>query len=197
MSSQEHESAVPAAAPPSLDEGLVIAPLDTVLPSSDMASLPPLDDDEWDPEALLDALVSDIAFLSTVATSSVNGPAAAPNSRSKRTKRNTRPKRNYDPNRARSKKLQELRRLRAEVDDLELKLQQLGANCGAVGCPLEHENGHCSNEKLPKVWQDICARQLERRLKVELENSRLRDKCRAQFKLAKSVEKLMFRRLSL
>ncbi|KAG6595748.1 M96 mating-specific protein family [Phytophthora cinnamomi] len=50
---------------------------------------------------------------------------------------------------------------------------------------------------MPKVWQDICARQLERRLKVELENSRLRDKCRAQFKLAKSVEKLLFRRLSL
>ncbi|KAG6615051.1 M96 mating-specific protein family [Phytophthora cinnamomi] len=162
-----------------------------------MASLPPLDDDEWDPEPLLDALVSDIAFVGTVATSSVNGPAAAPNSRSKRTKRSTRPKRNYDPNRARSKKLQELRRLRAEVDDLELKLQQLQTNHSAVSSPLEHENGHPSNVELRKVWQDICARQLERRLKVELENSRLRDKCRAQFKLAKSVEKLLFRRLSL
>ncbi|KAG6622930.1 M96 mating-specific protein family [Phytophthora cinnamomi] len=159
-----------------------------------MASLPPLDDDEWDPEALLDALVCDIAFLGTIATSSVNGSAATPNSQPKRTKRNTRPKRNYDPNKARSKKLCELRRLRAEVDDLELKLQQLQTNRSAVSCPLEHENGHPSNVELPKVWQDICARQLERRLKVELENSRLRDKCRAQIKLAKSVEKLLFRR---
>ncbi|KAG6615079.1 M96 mating-specific protein family [Phytophthora cinnamomi] len=197
MSSQEHESAVPAAAPPSLDEGPAIASPGTVPPSSDMASLPPLDDEEWDPKALLDALVSDIAFVATLATSSANGPAAAPNSQPKRTKRSTRPKRNYDPNKARTEKLCELRRLRAEADGLELKLQKLQTNRSAVSCPLEHENGHPSNVELPKVWQDICARQLERRLKVELENSRLRDKCRAQFKLAKSVEKLLFRRLSL
>ncbi|KAL3672767.1 hypothetical protein V7S43_002059 [Phytophthora oleae] len=109
-------------------------------------------------------------------------------------------KRNYDPNKARSERLHELQRLRVEATDLELKLEQLKMEQNGPNCSLEHETpGHAQeeNNKLPAVWEEICPRQLERRLRAEQENCRLKKKYRGGAKIIRSFEKLLFKRFSL
>ncbi|KAE9282050.1 hypothetical protein PF008_g27736 [Phytophthora fragariae] len=174
-----------------------------------IVALASLDDDEWDPDALLEALDVDIGDFGLALDTCVDSdaiPSATScaasgfcplQSEKIQIKPTTKVKRNYDPNKARSEQLRELRRLRTEADALQLQLQQLQTKRAASNCSVEHQTGHHSDAGLPKVWQDICARQLERRLKAEQENSRLRSKCRTELKMAKSVEKLLFKRLSL
>lgn len=50
---------------------------------------------------------------------------------------------------------------------------------------------------VPKVWQDMCARQLEQRIKAERENIRLKLILEGQIKIAKSMEKLLKKRETL
>ncbi|KAG4057927.1 hypothetical protein JG687_00001113 [Phytophthora cactorum] len=102
-------------------------------------------------------------------------------------------KRNYDPNKARSEQLRELQRLRVESTDLELRLQQLQTRHNR-SLPFHSEE---EDIDLPAVWEDICARQLERRLRAEQENCRLKSKYEADMKLVKSIEKLLFKRWTL
>jgi hypothetical protein len=50
---------------------------------------------------------------------------------------------------------------------------------------------------VPKVWEDMCARQLEQRIKAERENIRLKLILEGQIKIAKSMEKLLKKRETL
>lgn len=50
---------------------------------------------------------------------------------------------------------------------------------------------------VPKVWEDMCARQLEQRVKAERENIRLKLILEGQIKIAKSMEKLLKKRETL
>lgn len=44
---------------------------------------------------------------------------------------------------------------------------------------------------LPSVWKELCLRQLQRRVKAERENARLKRELESQIKVAKSMEKLL------
>lgn len=46
----------------------------------------------------------------------------------------------------------------------------------------------------PRMWEDICALQLEQRDKAERENVRLKHVLEGQIKIAKSMDKLLFKR---
>ncbi|OWZ15245.1 hypothetical protein PHMEG_00011152 [Phytophthora megakarya] len=160
----------------------------TSLPSSLDSPLSLLDD--LSPRAfsqLLDDITGDV------------GPAAPPSiddaMDSTRQSSHKQPKkRNYDPNKARSEQRRELQRLRVEVGDLELKREQLEAGRGNGSCPKRNLERDAA---LPLVWEAICARQFERRLKAEQENKRLRKRHKAELKLIRGIEKLLYRRLSL
>ncbi|ETP10513.1 hypothetical protein F441_13878 [Phytophthora nicotianae CJ01A1] len=102
-------------------------------------------------------------------------------------------KRNYDPNKARSAQLRELQRLRVEATDLEFKLQQLQARYNR-SLPLHAQD---EDDDFPAVWEEICVRQLERRLKAEQENDRLKTKYETEMKMVRNIEKLLFKRWSL
>ncbi|KAK1939892.1 hypothetical protein P3T76_008215 [Phytophthora citrophthora] len=103
-------------------------------------------------------------------------------------------KRNYDPNKARSERLHELRRLRLEATGLEQKLQQLKMGQNDPNSSLQQKN---PSDFVPAVWEEICARQFERRLRAEQENCRLKKKYRVETKMIQSIEKLLFKRFSL
>jgi hypothetical protein len=156
-----------------------------------------LTDSDWDPSWLLEALdnVGDLALTPVEGDSEAAATRAPPQEVSSQKKRKSAKKRNYDPNKARSEQLRELRRLRVEAGDLQLKMQQLqsgGRDCPGSGCRQEEDGG-----PLPAVWEDICARQFERRIKAKQENGHLWRKYRTERRLASAIEKLLFRRLAL
>ncbi|KAL4093862.1 hypothetical protein PRIC1_011292 [Phytophthora ramorum] len=161
----------------------------------DLAFLPSLRVDEWDSNALLEALDGDIEEFDASEEGNRFSPPVqwGANGPAQRTKKKSK-KRNCDPNKARSEQMRDLQRLRREARDLQVKVQQLqGSNNGSSEQPPPNAQDHA----MPKVWEDICARQLERRLKTEQENSRLRKRLRTQLKVIHSVKKLLFKRLAL
>ncbi|KAF4142670.1 hypothetical protein GN958_ATG08134 [Phytophthora infestans] len=101
-------------------------------------------------------------------------------------------KRSYYPNSSRLKLLRELQRLRVEASDLELKLQQLqnGTNHSLS------QDSEWSDTTLPAVWEDVCARQLYRRLRAEQENFRLKKRYSKQKRMTKSIGKTLLKRWS-
>ncbi|ETP38655.1 hypothetical protein F442_13791 [Phytophthora nicotianae P10297] len=112
---------------------------------------------------------------------------------------------NYDPNKARNERRFELACLRKEVKDLELTLEQLQSIQGddkrstsvkrpRVAALLRPVS---SNSGMSAVWEQICAHQLERRLRVERENIHLRMMYKSQAQVAKSIERLLQKRLAL
>ncbi|OWZ10903.1 hypothetical protein PHMEG_00016155 [Phytophthora megakarya] len=54
-----------------------------------------------------------------------------------------------------------------------------------------------SANAIPKVWQDICARQLDRRLKAEKENAKLKKQWEEEKRVVKSIEKMLFKKMAL
>ncbi|RLN95915.1 hypothetical protein BBJ28_00010519 [Nothophytophthora sp. Chile5] len=117
----------------------------------------------------------------------------------------------YNPNKARDERKLELAYLRNEVTEMELKLQQLqtvkdyrdssGAGSGALtsgGTGDERQALASSNEgRMPFVWEQTCAGQLERRLRAERENIRLKMVLETQIQIAKSMERLLNKRTAL
>eukprot|EP00644_Phytophthora_capsici_P011775 jgi/Phyca11/123283/e_gw1.50.177.1 len=77
-----------------------------------------------------------------------------------------------NPNRARDERKHELAYLRNKVEQMELELETM----------------------LPRVWEKMCARQLERRVKAERENARLKMVLEGQIKIAKSMEQILKKR---
>jgi len=118
---------------------------------------------------------------------------------------------NYNPNKARDERKLELLYLRRKVTDMELELQKLqeirgtstraNAESAATPKPAEattdlaanHES-HCTNDGVPRLWEKMCTRQLERRVKSERENARLKMVLEGQIKIAKSMEQILRKR---
>ncbi|RLN94664.1 hypothetical protein BBJ28_00004070, partial [Nothophytophthora sp. Chile5] len=119
--------------------------------------------------------------------------------------------RNYNPNKARDERKLELAYLREERKDLELKLQQLQtakesrattSNDGGALVSAEARRdqlvlGKRTEGREPFVWEQTCARQLERRLRAERENIRLKMVLESQIQIAKSMERLLNKRTTL
>ncbi|GMF16541.1 unnamed protein product [Phytophthora lilii] len=149
-------------------------------------------EDELDPHLLLDALDGDIedfpAESSTVTRQSLDSNST------RGTQGPGKVRRKKNKNKARDDRRFLLIQLHDEVERLEFTLQQLQImrnkrprvdNCSKGG---EHNN------EVPAVWQDICARQLQRRLNAERENIRLKQQFKNEKELAKSIAKLLYTR---
>ncbi|GMF29737.1 unnamed protein product [Phytophthora fragariaefolia] len=113
---------------------------------------------------------------------------------------------NYDPNKARNERRFELACLRKEAKDLELTLEQLqnmqdsAQSSTSVMRPRQLVAAvprPPSGSGMSAVWEQICAHQLERRLRVERENIHLKMMYKSQLQVAKSIEKLLQKRLAL
>ncbi|KAE8987176.1 hypothetical protein PR003_g23613 [Phytophthora rubi] len=113
----------------------------------------------------------------------------------------------YNPNKARDERKLELLYLRTKVVDMEMELQKLQEiKSSKVGTcrPVQEEAAnrpptalapsHCSLDGVPRVWKKMCARQLERRVKAERENARLKMVLEGQIKIAKSMEQILKKR---
>ncbi|EGZ08576.1 hypothetical protein PHYSODRAFT_361954 [Phytophthora sojae] len=116
----------------------------------------------------------------------------------------------YNPNKARDERKLELLYLRQKVADMELELQKLqeikGSKVGASPSVGEKAAApspssatalapsHCTTDGVPRVWEKMCARQLERRVKAERENARLKMVLEGQIKIAKSMEQILRKR---
>ncbi|GMF27399.1 unnamed protein product [Phytophthora lilii] len=215
MSFLEHECGVSlAAALAFLDESLDAAEAPApppVAPDSIAAPAPAIPD----PELLLEALDDDIGDLPPSAAippplqlESIAAPAQettiVPASGPTQLKSSRKKKKlNYDPNKARNERRFELACLRKEVKDLELTLEQLQSMQGKEGevkpprqvaaVPRRRSGGSA----MSAVWEQICAHQLERRLRVERENIHLKMMYKSQAQVAKSIERLLQKRLAL
>ncbi|KAG6613747.1 M96 mating-specific protein family [Phytophthora cinnamomi] len=112
----------------------------------------------------------------------------------------------YNPNKARDERKLELLYLRRKVVDMEVELQKLQEiKDSKVGTsPPEEEAAassttalaasHSLEDGVPRVWEKMCARQLERRVKAERENARLKMVLEGQIKIAKSMEQILRKR---
>ncbi|KAK1930471.1 hypothetical protein P3T76_014142 [Phytophthora citrophthora] len=166
--------------------------LETFTPSSPLPSIPEPIQLESTSIAVPEALTT----TSIVTTSSTQLKSAK--------KKQQKKKLNYDPNKARNERRFELACLRKEVKDLEMTLEQLqsmqGQECSttvkrprvpALPRPVSAGSG------MSAVWEQICAHQLERRLRVERENIHLKMMYKSQAQVAKSIERLLQKRLAL
>ncbi|GMF16537.1 unnamed protein product [Phytophthora lilii] len=96
-----------------------------------------------------------------------------------------------NPNKARDERRFQLIELQEEVTGLEFTLQRLKAVRNKR--PKEMQ-ASVEDSGVPPVWQEICGRQLKRRLEAERENVRLKQRCEREKKLVQNFKKLLFRR---
>ncbi|KAJ8533316.1 hypothetical protein ON010_g13938 [Phytophthora cinnamomi] len=138
-------------------------------------------------------------------TLSVQETTIVPVASSKTQPKNSRKKKklNYDPNKARNERRFELACLRKEAKDLQLTLEQLQSmqdsdeRSTSVKRPRQLVPRARASSGMSAVWEQICAHQLERRLRVERENIHLKMMYKSQVQVAKSIEKLLQKRLAL
>ncbi|GMF27945.1 unnamed protein product [Phytophthora lilii] len=109
----------------------------------------------------------------------------------------------YNPNKARDERKLELLYLRKKVVDMEMELQRLHEIKGSKTVspaaideakPTSLSASHGADDSVPRVWEKMCARQLERRVKAERENARLKMVLEGQIKIAKSMEQILKKR---
>ncbi|KAF4029298.1 hypothetical protein GN244_ATG18967 [Phytophthora infestans] len=223
MSFLEHECNISlAAALAFLDESLDASDGSNSSATASILSTTTLPPAVADPELLLEALDDDASALTTspplpavsdvMQSESTTLPVQekdttiVPSSSSKQLKNAKKKKKlNYDPNKARNERRFELACLRKEVKDLEMTLEQLQS--------IQSNDKHSVSVKRPQVavlprsvssksgmsavWEQICAHQLERRLRVERENIHLKMMYKSQVQVAKSIERLLHKRLAL
>lgn len=129
----------------------------------------------------------------------------------------------YNPNKARDERKLELIYLRKKVKEMEEQLETLqdtrdpksvseavngvrrkrllGASTSSkpvlgvstIAVPPSSGISDGTESSLPSVWKELCLRQLQRRVKAERENSRLKRELESQIKVAKGMEKLLNR----
>ncbi|KAL4118647.1 hypothetical protein PRIC2_010972 [Phytophthora ramorum] len=216
MSFLEHECSVSLAAalafldeslePSGISETSTIATTSSVTPlQAPVLLLNAINTDTGDTSALTAATSTPqcIPLESTRASSqeSTRVSAAGGDTQFKRSRKKK--KLNYDPNKARNERRFELACLRKEVKDLEMTMQQLKSmqdqdKCATtakqvVAVPRSVSSGNSMSE----VWEQLCAHQLERRLRVERENIHLKMMYKSQVQVAKSIERLLQKRLAL
>jgi hypothetical protein len=201
MSFLEHECGVSlAAALAFLDESLEAA--DAPRPSP--VEAPPIVPSE-EPELLLEPLDVDLGDLAAPPLQFESKPATAQAAVVPASPHETKGKKklNYDPNKARNERRFELACLRKEVKDLELTLEQLQSmqpqehKCSSSVSKPVLRRPVVSGNGMSSVWEQICARQLERRLRVERENIHLKMMYNSQAQVAKRIEKLLHKRMAL
>ncbi|KAF1321865.1 hypothetical protein FI667_g11734, partial [Globisporangium splendens] len=112
----------------------------------------------------------------------------------------------YNPNKARDERKEELIHLRKRVAELETQLHVLQEKrpritACAVNSPstMSGDNANQRPEQqlvIAGVWQDMANRQCEERIKSERENLRLKLVLENQIKIAKSLERLLKKKMS-
>lgn len=132
----------------------------------------------------------------------------APAKPKKRRRPSTRP-RGYKSNRTRDERRFELMRLRQNVVSLEKELEQLRTQESSRRQQAEPKSGgsssssHSSSAQSPSssapdptlfLWEDIALGQMNQRKRAELENARLKNSLEQQIKVAKALQKLIYRR---
>ncbi|KUF99059.1 tRNA-dihydrouridine synthase [Phytophthora nicotianae] len=83
---------------------------------------------------------------------------------------------------------------------MELTLQQLKEIRSQQDHSGSTRDSQCEEEDasgIPAVWQDICTRQLNRRLKAEQENAKLKKRWEEEKRVVKSIENMLFKRMAL
>ncbi|KAE9014549.1 hypothetical protein PR001_g14580 [Phytophthora rubi] len=97
-----------------------------------------------------------------------------------------------NPNKARDERRFQLIELQEQVAELEFTIEKLQSfknkRPKTNNYYAEQDNG------VPLVWQEICSRQLTRRLEVERENMRLKQQFEREKQLVKSFKKLLYNR---
>ncbi|ETN16668.1 hypothetical protein PPTG_05826 [Phytophthora nicotianae INRA-310] len=96
-----------------------------------------------------------------------------------------------NPNKARDGRRIQLVELKGQVAELEFTLKRLQTIRSQRLSRFEPPN-HVSG--VPRVWQEICSRQLNRRLEAERENMKLKQRYEKEKQLAESLEKMLFKR---
>ncbi|EEY64930.1 M96 mating-specific protein family [Phytophthora infestans T30-4] len=166
-------------------------------PLEDSPTLPSLDD----PEAadVLDDLSAELPATADKAIKSISWTAANPtpkllsqlrfNRRQVKKPYVRKKPLSYNPNKARDERKLELVYLRQKVTDMEMELLKLQEIKEAT-----NPDSHSTNDAVPRVWEKMCARQLQRRVKAERENARLKVVLEGQIKIAKSMEQILKKR---
>eukprot|EP00644_Phytophthora_capsici_P001520 jgi/Phyca11/542998/estExt2_Genewise1Plus.C_PHYCAscaffold_100554 len=160
------------------------------------AFLASLCDEEWDPDELLASIDDElIDFRIESAENDTNSTKGAEKQvNPKRRKR----KKQLNSNKARDERRFEVVRLRREAEDLQLTLQKLKAIRSEQGIDTGDASIQGEEEgEIPAVWQEICTRQLNRRLKAENENVKLKKQLEEEKRVVKSIEKMLFKRMAL
>jgi hypothetical protein len=115
------------------------------------------------------------------------------------TKKRRRRKTQANPNKARDERRFEVVRLRREAEDLELTLEKLKTIRSQQRPDESDKDADARVEAstdVPAVWQEICERQLARRLKVEQENAKLKKQWEEEKRVVKSIERMLFKRMT-
>ncbi|KAF1776719.1 hypothetical protein GQ600_16408 [Phytophthora cactorum] len=167
--------------------------------------------DVWDPDELLASIdndIGDFSIESTIASDSVavaqlqsgNTSTQDVQSSERQAKPKKKKRKQLNSNKARDERRFEVVRLRREAEDLELTLQQLKAIRSQQRHDVDSQRDGYDEEDtsgFPAVWQEICARQLDRRLRAEQENAKLKKRWEEEKRVVKSIEKMLFKRMAL
>lgn len=103
-------------------------------------------------------------------------------------------KRKHDPNKARNQRKREIDALRIEADELSRvrsALQTVSTRDYHTTSRIESEHHAQPVTGASRVWESICRHQLERRIRTERENARLRRALDEQLKIANSLQHLV------
>ncbi|KAG6971512.1 hypothetical protein JG688_00004413 [Phytophthora aleatoria] len=167
--------------------------------------------DVWDPDELLASIdndIGDFSIESTIASDSVavaqlqsgNTSTQDVQGSERQVKPKKKKRKQLNSNKARDERRFEVVRLRREAEDLELTLQQLKAIRSQQRHDVDSQRDGYEEEDasgFPAVWQEICARQLDRRLRAEQENAKLKKRWEEEKRVVKSIEKMLFKRMAL
>ncbi|KAG7384389.1 hypothetical protein PHYPSEUDO_002650 [Phytophthora pseudosyringae] len=171
-----------------------LALLDETPAASTELQLPPFPSSvaEWEPEFQWGVLDDDIGDFGGVETSAITVPAASESATVDTLARKKKRKKKMNPNKARDARRFQLVELHEQAAELEFTLKRLHAIKSKRATRIKRPS--LSNAGVPPVWQDICTRQLGRRLKAERENIRLKKQHDTEKQLVTNLEKLLYKR---
>ncbi|KAG6595754.1 M96 mating-specific protein family [Phytophthora cinnamomi] len=136
---------------------------------------------------LLDDQVADVVAVETAVTATkLNGNQLTEKKKRKK----------INPNKARDERRFQLIELQDQVEELEFTIERLQTFKNKRP-KTDNTNRRRTTEEdngLPPVWQEICGRQITRRLEAERENVRLKQQYEREKKLVKSFKKLLYNR---
>ncbi|KAG1706932.1 hypothetical protein DVH05_027782 [Phytophthora capsici] len=173
-----------------LEEVLALLDEPPTAPTELPAHALPSGDNLWYPGLPLGSLHEDLAVFSDMETprSTLPGHFYTVNTSQVAAKKQ---RKKVNPNKARDERRFQLIELQDQVEELEFTLKRLQTFRGTrkrIEHPAKLIDG------VPPVWQEICSRQAERRVKAEWESIKLKKQYEKENELVKSFEKLLYRR---